>query len=81
MLIMPICNTLAMNHHLREISSQVAADAHAVVILDGAPPRCASFESLDKLQALYDSGLYKQAVAIGDKYATQRIFGVEGVSP
>ena len=23
--IMPICNTLAMNHHLREISSQVAA--------------------------------------------------------
>ena len=35
-LIMPICNTLAMNHHLREISSQVAADAHAVVILDGA---------------------------------------------
>ena len=23
-LIMPICNTLAMNHHLREISSQVA---------------------------------------------------------
>jgi hypothetical protein len=35
-LIMPICNTAAMNHHLREISSQVAADSHAVVILDGA---------------------------------------------
>ena len=35
-LIMPICDTAAMNHHLREISSQVAADAHAVVILDGA---------------------------------------------
>src|SRR5947208_3759177 len=35
-LIMPICNTTAMNHHLCEISSQVAADAHAVVILDGA---------------------------------------------
>jgi hypothetical protein len=33
---MPICNTLAMNHHLREISSQNAADAHAVVILDRA---------------------------------------------
>jgi hypothetical protein len=32
---MPICNTAAMNHHLCEISSQVAADAHAVVILDG----------------------------------------------
>jgi hypothetical protein len=35
-LIMPICNTAAMNHHLSEISSQVAADAHAVVILDDA---------------------------------------------
>src|SRR5690242_18558378 len=33
---MPICNTLAMNHHLREISSQVASVAHAVVILDRA---------------------------------------------
>src|SRR5271170_6922359 len=37
-LIMPICNTLAMNHHLCEISSQVAANAHAVVILDGVGP-------------------------------------------
>ena len=35
-LIMPLCNTVAMNHHLSEISCQVAADAHAVVILDGA---------------------------------------------
>jgi transposase len=35
-LIMPICNTAAMNHHLSEISSQVAIDAHALVILDGA---------------------------------------------
>src|SRR5207248_11766858 len=35
-LIMPLCNTAAINHHLCEISSQVAADAHAVVILDGA---------------------------------------------
>jgi hypothetical protein len=35
-LIMPICNTAAMNHHLSEISSQVASDAHAAVILDRA---------------------------------------------
>jgi putative transposase len=33
---MPICNTVAMNHHLSEISRQVADDAHAVVILDRA---------------------------------------------
>ena len=39
------------------------------------------FESLDKLQALYNSAPYKDAVAVGDKYATQRIFGAEGVSP
>ena len=31
-----MCNTIAMNHHLAEISVQVAADAHGVVILDGA---------------------------------------------
>lgn len=28
-LIMPLCNTLAMNHHLSEISSPAAADSHA----------------------------------------------------
>jgi hypothetical protein len=33
---MPICNIAAMNHHLREISRQVAADAQAVMILDRA---------------------------------------------
>jgi hypothetical protein len=36
---------------------------------------------LDKLQALYNSAPYKDAVAVGDKYAIQRIFGAEGVSP
>jgi hypothetical protein len=33
-LIMPICNTAAMNHHLCEISSQVAADAHAAPFIE-----------------------------------------------
>src|SRR6266853_338712 len=35
-LIMPICNTAAMNHHLSEISSQDAADLAEMVVLDGA---------------------------------------------
>jgi uncharacterized protein (DUF1330 family) len=39
------------------------------------------FESLDKLQAMYNSSAYKDAIAVGDKYASQRIFAVEGVSP
>lgn len=34
--VMPMCNTEAMNHHLAEISAQVHRDAHGVVILDGA---------------------------------------------
>ena len=34
--IMPICNTIAMNDHLREISSQVGTAAHALLVLDGA---------------------------------------------
>ncbi len=35
-IIMPVCNTVAMNHHLAEIASQLGADAHALVVLDGA---------------------------------------------
>src|SRR5712672_3319362 len=57
----------------KTISYQGAAPAPRVVVIQ--------FESLDKLQALYNSAPYKDAVAVGDKYATQRIFGAEGVSP
>jgi uncharacterized protein (DUF1330 family) len=57
----------------KTISYEGAAPAPRVVVVQ--------FESLDKLQALYNSASYKDAIAVGDKYATQRIFGVEGVSP
>ena len=57
----------------KTISYEGTAPAPRVVVVQ--------FESLDKLQALYNSAAYKDAIAIGDKYATQRIFGVEGVSP
>ena len=57
----------------KTISYEGAAPATRVVVIQ--------FESLDKLQALYNSASYKDAVAVGDKYATQRIFGAEGVSP
>src|SRR5262245_40546018 len=57
----------------KTISYEGAAPAPRVVVIQ--------FENLDKLQALYDSAPYKQAVAIGDKFATQRIFGAEGVLP
>src|SRR5580704_18126246 len=57
----------------KTISFEGASPAPRVVVIQ--------FENLEKLQALYESAPYKQAVAIGDKYATQRIFGVEGVLP
>src|SRR5246127_2838091 len=57
----------------RTISYEGAAPAPRVVVVQ--------FENLDKLQALYNSASYKDAIAVGDKYSTQRIFGVEGASP
>jgi uncharacterized protein (DUF1330 family) len=58
----------------KTVSYEGAAPAPRVVVVQ--------FESLDKLQALlYNSAPYRDAIAVGDKSATQRIFGVEGVSP
>ena len=57
----------------KTISYEGAVPAPRVVVVQ--------FENLDKLQALYNSASYKDAIAVGDKYSTQRIFGVEGISP
>jgi uncharacterized protein (DUF1330 family) len=57
----------------KTISYEGAAPAPRVIVVQ--------FENLDKLQALYNSAPYKEAIAVGDKYSTQRIFGVEGISP
>ena len=57
----------------KTISYEGPAPAPRVVVVQ--------FENLDKLQALFNSPTYKDAIAVGDKYATQRIFGVEGISP
>jgi len=35
-IVMPSVNTEAMNEHLKEIGTQVASGAHAVLVLDGA---------------------------------------------
>ncbi len=35
-LVLPVCNTVTMNLHLREISATVAPGAHAIVIVDQA---------------------------------------------
>ena len=57
----------------KTISYEGTAPAPRVVVVQ--------FENLDKLQALYNAASYKDAIAVGDKYSTQRIFGVEGISP
>ncbi|SEP48537.1 Uncharacterized conserved protein, DUF1330 family [Rhodospirillales bacterium URHD0017] len=50
----------------------------------GEPPRriaIMAFENLEKAEAAFNSAAYKQAKAVGDKYATFRIYAVEGVTP
>jgi uncharacterized protein (DUF1330 family) len=56
----------------RTISFEGAAPAPRVVLIQ--------WESLDKAQALQNSSTYKDAQKIGQKYATFRIFGVEGLA-
>lgn len=55
------------------------------VSLSGEPPAArvvvSMFDSLEKAQAAYTSPAYLEARKIGDKYATLRIFAVEGISP
>jgi uncharacterized protein (DUF1330 family) len=55
------------------------------VSLRGTPPASRivvlQFESVDKAQAWWDSPATKTAQTVGDKYATFRIFAVEGASP
>ena len=50
----------------------------------GEPPRriaIMAFDNLEKAEAAFNSAAYKQAKAVGDKYATFRIYAVEGVVP
>ena len=50
----------------------------------GEPPRriaIMAFDNLEKAEAAFNSAGYKQAKAVGDKYATFRIYAVEGVTP
>jgi uncharacterized protein (DUF1330 family) len=48
-----------------------------------APPRVVviQLESLDKVKAMYESAAFKHAQDVGRKYATQRIYAVQGISP
>ena len=50
----------------------------------GEPPKriaIMAFDNLEKAEAAFNSAAYKEAKAAGDKYATFRIYVVEGVTP
>ena len=50
----------------------------------GEPPKriaIMAFDNLEKAEAAFNSAAYKQAKAVGDKYAAFRIYAVEGVTP
>ena len=50
----------------------------------GEPPKriaIMAFDNLEKAEAAFNSAAYKEAKEAGDKYATFRIYVVEGVTP
>jgi uncharacterized protein (DUF1330 family) len=54
------------------------------VSFHGEPPRRIAimvFDNLEKAEAAFTSAAYREAKAAGDKYATFRIYAVEGVTP
>ena len=55
------------------VTLQGAAPAPRVVVLQ--------FDSVDKVQAWWNSPGRKDAQSVGDKYATTRAFAVEGATP
>jgi len=58
------------------------ASGAKVTAFDGEAPKRAVvqvWDSLEKIQAWYNSADYKEARKIGDKYATSRSFAVEGM--
>jgi len=68
-----------------EFGGKFLARGGKTVSFQGEPPAprmvIVQFENMDKLQAMFNSAAFKEAIAVGSKYGTQRVWGVEGVSP
>jgi hypothetical protein len=39
------------------------------------------YDSMEQMQAAFNNTAFKEALVVGGKYSTQRIFGVEGLAP
>jgi uncharacterized protein (DUF1330 family) len=67
---------------VRESGGKYIVGGGKSVSFYGEPPKriaIMAFESLEKAEAAFNSAVYKEAKATGDKYATFRIYAVEGV--
>ena len=68
---------------LTESGNKPVARGGKTATIEGAPPKRVvinSFDSLDQAVAAYNSAAYKEARKIGNKYATFRIYAVEGLA-
>jgi uncharacterized protein (DUF1330 family) len=71
----------AAGGRLVAIGGTGGAGAQTLKGFDSTPPKRVAiqvWESMEKLQAWYDSAAYKEARKIGDKYATFRTYAIEG---
>ena len=68
---------------LQAAGGRTLAASEVVTAIDGAPPKrrvvVMVWDSLEQIQAWRNSAQYKEDRKIGDKYATFRIFAVEGL--
>jgi uncharacterized protein (DUF1330 family) len=74
----------AAKRAVEEAGGKYVTRGGAAVSLTGAPPArvvVLQFENMAKAQDWWNSPAPKDSDAIGEKYATFRVFAVEGVSP
>ena len=71
----------AAGGRLLAIGGVVGADAKPLIAITGTPPKRVAiqqWDSVDQLNAWFNSAEYQAALRIGEKYATFRRYAVEG---
>jgi uncharacterized protein (DUF1330 family) len=69
----------------QEVGGKFLTRGGKTATFSGAPPAprivIVQYDSMDQMQTAFNSPAFKAASVIGEKYSTQRIFGVEGLAP
>jgi uncharacterized protein (DUF1330 family) len=69
----------------QDVGGKFLARGGKTVSIQGAPPAprivLIQYDNMEKLQAALDSIAMKAALAVGNRYSAQRIYGVEGLAP